>query len=141
MNPFGAIFGPDELAAALSDRAWFEALLDAERALVDAEAGAGLVTAAAAATVAEAFRVELYDLAALVREGRAAGNPVEPLVRAIRAQVGTEQAGLVHPRATSQDIPHTPAKLVAQRARRLVDAELSGAPAAPPRLSGGDRGT
>jgi 3-carboxy-cis,cis-muconate cycloisomerase len=135
VSPFSAIFVPDELADALSDRAWLEAMLDAERALVNAEALAGLVPAGVATAVAGAFRAELYDSDALARAGRAAGNPVEPLVRAIRAEVGEEHAGFVHLGATSQDILDSAAMLVARRALRLVDAELGGAAEACARLA------
>ncbi|HEY8645489.1 MAG TPA: hypothetical protein VIL77_06390, partial [Gaiellaceae bacterium] len=65
MSPFSSIFVPDELAAALSDEAWLVALLDAERALVEAEAQAGLVPAATAAAVAAVLRPERYDIAEL----------------------------------------------------------------------------
>ena len=141
MSPFSAIFVPDELADALSDRAWLEALLDAERALLDALVVAGLVPAAAAAAVADVLRAELYDCEALAREGRAAGNPVEPLVRAIRARVGEEHAGFVHLGATSQDILDSASMLVARRALRLIDAELGGAAEACARLAEEHRGT
>ena len=141
MSPFSAIFVPDSLADAVSDGAWLAALLDAERALVEAEARAELVPPASAAAVAGACRAELYDIGALAREGRAAGNPVEPLVRAIRAQVGEEHAGFVHLGATSQDILDSAAMLVAQRALRLIDEELNGAAAACARLAEEHRGT
>ena len=141
MSPFSAIFVPDELADALSDRAWLEALLDAERALVNAEALVGLVPAASATAVAGACRAELYDCEALAREGRTAGNPVEPLVRAMRAGVGEEHAGFVHLGATSQDILDSAAMLVARRALRRVDEELGGAAAACARLAEEHRGT
>ena len=141
MSPFSAIFVPDKLADAVSDRAWFEALLDAERALVNAEALAGLVPAAAALAVVAALRVELYDCAALAREGRAAGNPVEPLVRAIRTEVGEEHAGAVHLGATSQDILDSAAMLVARRALLLIDEELGGVADACAQLAEEHRGT
>ena len=141
MTPFGPIFVPDALAEAVGERAWFVALLDAERALVNAEASAGLVPVDTAAAVAAVLRVELYDSDALAREGRAAGTPVEPLVRAIRSEVGQEHAGFVHLGATSQDIVDTAAMLVAQRALRLIDAELGGAAAACARLAETHRDT
>ncbi|MDP9283475.1 MAG: lyase family protein [Actinomycetota bacterium] len=124
MSPFSAIFVPDELAETLSDRAWLAALLDAEQALVNAQSLAGLVPAAAATVVSEAFRADLYDVRALAEEGRGPGNPVEPLVRAIRARVGDEYAHFVHRGATSQDILDSAAMLVSQRALRFVDGEL-----------------
>lgn len=141
MSPFSAIFVPDGLADALSDRAWLEALLDAERALLDALVVAGLVPAASAAVVSDVLQAELYDCEALAREGRAAGNPVEPLVRTIRTMVGEEHAGFVHLGATSQDILDTGSMLVARRALRLIDAELGGAAEACARLAEEHRGT
>jgi 3-carboxy-cis,cis-muconate cycloisomerase len=141
VTPFSAIFVPDELADAVADRAWLAALLDAERALVNANAQAGLVPEAAAAAIVAALRVDLYDSEALAREGRAAGNPVEPLVRAIRAKVGDEHAALVHRGATSQDIVDSAAMLVARRALLLIDGELGGAAAACARLAEEHRGT
>ncbi len=60
----------------------------------------------------------------LAQQGRAAGNPVEPLVRAIRERVG-EHADFVHRGATSQDILDTAAMLVAQRACCVLDEELA----------------
>ena len=135
MSPFSAIFVPDELAEALSDHAWLEAMLDAERALLGAEVVVGLVPAPAVAAIAGALRAELYDCEALARDGRAAGNPVVPLVRAIRAGVGEEHAGFVHLGATSQDILDSASMLVAGRALRLIDAELGGAAEACARLA------
>jgi len=125
VNPFSAIFVPDELAEAVSERAWFAALLEAERALVNAQALAGTVDAAAAAAVSEACEVDRYDLAALVEQGRSSGNPVVPLVRALREQVGEPHAAAVHRGATSQDILDSAAMLVARDALRIVDGALS----------------
>ncbi len=124
MTPFAGIFVPDELRSAVSDSAWLQGMLDAERALARACAEVGLVPDAAAARVAEACRAELYDAAVLAEEGRAVGNPAEPLVRALRAEVGAEAADHVHVGATSQDIVDTSAMLVTRRAGALVLAEL-----------------
>ena len=124
MNPFSAIFVPDELADAVSDRAWLEAMLAAERALVQAQARVGVAPAAAASAVAAACDAALYDAHELAEQGRATGNPAEPLVRALRERVGDEYAGWVHRGATSQDIVDSAAMLVARHALRLIDAEL-----------------
>ena len=141
MRPFSAIFIPEQLEEVLSDRAWLEAMLDAERALVNAQSLAGLVPAPAATAVTEVLRADLYDAEALAAEGRAPGNPVEPLVRAIRARVGGAHAEHVHRGATSQDILDTAAMLVAKRALRVVDAELEAAADACAGLAAEHRGT
>ena len=126
---FRPLFVPDELREAVSARAWLQALLDAERALAAASGVEG---------VGEACDASLYDVAALADEARAPGNPVEPLVRALRERSGVEEA---HRGATSQDILDTAAVLVARAARVLVVSELEGAAAACARLAEEHRAT
>jgi 3-carboxy-cis,cis-muconate cycloisomerase len=124
MRPFSAIFVPDELADVLSDRAWLAALLEVEAALVNASALANVVPAASATAIVDACNVEFYDAAQLGEAGRLPGNPVEPLVRAIRERVGEAHAEYVHRGATSQDILDSAAMLVARNALRLIDGSL-----------------
>jgi 3-carboxy-cis,cis-muconate cycloisomerase len=120
VTPFAAIFVPQELRDAVSDRAWLQGMLDAERALARACAAVGLVPDEAAARIADACRVELYDVESLAENGRAVGNPAEPLVRALRDSAGDDAADYVHLGATSQDIVDTAAMLVSRRAASLV---------------------
>jgi 3-carboxy-cis,cis-muconate cycloisomerase len=124
MPTFAALFVPDALRDAVSDRAWLDAMVEAERALGRAS-GHGVELDASA-----------LDLDAILAEGRAVGNPVEPLVRALR-----EQAPDVHRGATSQDILDTAAMLVATRAVSLVLGELRGAASAAAALAGAHRST
>jgi 3-carboxy-cis,cis-muconate cycloisomerase len=124
VTPFAAIFVPHDLRDSVSDRAWVQGMLDAERALATACAASGLVPEEAAARIAEACRAELYDAERLADEGRAVGNPAEPLVRELRTAFGGEGADYVHLGATSQDIVDTAAMLVARRAAMVVIAEL-----------------
>ena len=111
----------------VSDRAWLAAML-APNARSPAPSsrrrdhGRGCRSASQ-----QAVEPSLYDCAALAVDGRAAGNPVEPLVRAMRARVGEQHAAFVHRGATSQDIVDSAAMLVAQRASRLIDDDLAGA--------------
>jgi 3-carboxy-cis,cis-muconate cycloisomerase len=139
--PFDALFVPAALREAVSDRAWLEAMLTAERALAVAEADIGVIPTAAAQAVAGACRPERYDPEALAEQGRRVGNPAEPLVRALREQVGGEAAQYVHWGATSQDVMDTAAVLVAQAARELVDGDVGGVAAACARLADEHRGT
>ena len=107
--PFDALFVPDKLRAALDDQAWLRAMLAAERALARAQSlGLG-----------DVFAAEGLDVDELVRDGRSAGNPVEPLVRRLR-----ERSERVHRGATSQDILDTAAALVARDATAIVVEEL-----------------
>lgn len=133
--PFSALFVPARLRAAVGDGAWTEAMLEAECALATAEAEAGVITDAAAAAVAEATRAA-FDPERLAAEGRSAGNPAEPLARALR-----DHAEYAHHGATSQDIVDTAAALVVKRALALVLEELDGVAAACARLADAHRGT
>ena len=125
----------------MSDRAWLAGMLDAERALAAASAASGLVPGDAATAIAEQCDPSFYDVDRLAADGRAAGNPAEPLVRALRERVGDEHGRHVHHGATSQDVLDTAAMLVARRARALVVAELDGAAAACARLAAEHRST
>jgi 3-carboxy-cis,cis-muconate cycloisomerase len=127
---FEAIFVPAPFREAVDDRAWVAAMLESERALANAGSLAGLVPAHLAGPIADACEVERFDVAAIVEAGRSAGNPAEPLVRALRDAVGVEAAGFVHYGATSQDIVDTAAMLVARRVLALVEEELDGVSAA-----------
>ena len=72
---FDAIFVPQALLDELGDRAWLQAMLDAERALAVAEAGAGIIPADTAQAIAAACRADLYEPARIASEGRHTGNP------------------------------------------------------------------
>ncbi len=115
--PFEALFVPDALRDSVSDRAWLGAMLEAERALARASFRAGLIPELPDAV----FSAVGLDVEALAREGRAAGNPVEPLVRHLRGR-----SEHVHHGATSQDVLDTAAALVAREAGKLVHEELTG---------------
>ncbi|HKI93389.1 MAG TPA: 3-carboxy-cis,cis-muconate cycloisomerase [Gaiellaceae bacterium] len=124
MTSFAGIFLPAALREAVADEAWLEAMLEAERALAAAEAAAGVIPAEAATAIAAGCDPSLYDVEELAEQGRAVGNPAEPLVRALREQVGEEAASFVHRGATSQDVVDTAAMLVAHTAAGLVLDDL-----------------
>jgi 3-carboxy-cis,cis-muconate cycloisomerase len=117
---FERIFVPAEFREALSDRAWLQAMLDAERALAAAEGRAGVIPRDAAEAIADACRADRFDAAEIGEQGHAPGNPVEPLVRALTAAVDGEAARFVHWGATSQDILDTAAMLVSRNVLDLI---------------------
>jgi 3-carboxy-cis,cis-muconate cycloisomerase len=126
---FRPIFVPDEFREAVSGRAWLQAMLDAEAALATAEAQVGLIPHEAAAAIVSCCEATSFDPEELGRDGRAAGNPVPPLVEALTAdvsRVSEDAARYIHKGATSQDIVDTAAMLVARRALELILAELEG---------------
>lgn len=96
--------------------AWLQAMLDFEAALARAGARADLVPDDAAEAITAACRAERFDIAALGRDAVGAGNPVVPLIAALRAMLPADVAGYVHWGATSQDVIDTAAMLVARRA-------------------------
>ena len=109
------------------DRAWLQAMLDVEAALARAEARLGLMPEEDAEAIAAACRADRFDPAALGRDGAASGNPVVPLVRALRLAVGEPSAGRIHLGATSQDVLDTAAMLVAREALDIVLDDLGAA--------------
>ncbi len=123
---FERLFVPQAFRDAVADEAWVQAMLEAERALARAQERVGLVPREALGAIEDACRAELYDVGAIVTEGRSAGNPAEPLVRALRSRVSEGGARFVHFGATSQDVLDTAAMLVAGSARTLLLAELDG---------------
>ena len=110
-------------SSATADRAFLQALLDAEAALTRAQAGLGLAPAGAATAVSAvaAQDVDVRMIALLARDG---GNPVIPLVTRLTAAVGDAYGPYVHRGATSQDIMDTAMMLVARRTLDLALADL-----------------
>jgi 3-carboxy-cis,cis-muconate cycloisomerase len=113
--------------AAVCDRAWLQAMLDAEAALARAQAGLGALPESAADTITKLARAERLDLRALAVAARETANPVVGLVRAftrVVAESDPAAAEYIHRGSTSQDIFDTGAMLVAARALELVRADL-----------------
>ncbi|MCA1717161.1 MAG: 3-carboxy-cis,cis-muconate cycloisomerase [Actinobacteria bacterium] len=138
---FGPLFVPDGIREAVGGRAWLQAMLDAEAALAIAEARAGLIPAGDAEAIAECCDADRFDPEEIGHEGRAAGNPVPALVKALTEAVPGDAARHVHKGATSQDITDTAAMLVARRALDLILAEVDGVASACARLADAHRET
>jgi len=125
---FDATFARGGAAMAVSDAAWFDALLDVEAALARAAAATGLVPMTAADAVTAACDEPAgLDLATVVATAADAGNPVPPLVRVLRKAVGERDAVAVHVGATSQDVMDTALMLLARRALAAIRTELAAA--------------
>jgi len=98
------------MAAAFSDRARLQGMLDFEAALAGAEAATGLIPSAAAEAIARACRADRFDLDTLGQQAAQAGNPAIPLVKRLTALVAADHpaaAGFVHWGATSHDAMDT----------------------------------
>ncbi|MDX2543115.1 adenylosuccinate lyase family protein [Streptomyces sp. WI04-05B] len=114
-------------AAAVTDEAWLQAMLDVEVALAQAQFAVGLTPAAAVAAIASEAHADRFDLVALAYAARAAANPVVALVPALTEAVAAKDpaaAEYVHRGSTSQDILDSAAMLIARRALTLIAADL-----------------
>ncbi|GAA4163738.1 3-carboxy-cis,cis-muconate cycloisomerase [Phytohabitans flavus] len=123
------------IRAATGDAAWLRAMLDVEAAL--ARAG-GTPPEVAEEIRAAANRL---DIAALGSAAAESGNPVVPLVRALRAAVSPAASQHVHRGATSQDILDSAAMLIAREALGLILADMAVASAAAAHLAEAHRDT
>ncbi|QEU97146.1 adenylosuccinate lyase family protein [Streptomyces kanamyceticus] len=102
-------------------------MLDAEAALVRAQAALGNVPAQAAESITALARAELLDLRELAVLSRGAANPVVALVQAFTRLVADKDpaaADYVHRGSTSQDIFDTALMLVAGRTLAILAADL-----------------
>ncbi len=141
---FRPIFVPDKFREAVSGRAWLQSMLEAEGALAGAEARACLIPPDAAEVIASCCDAGLFDPEELGRKGRAQGNPVPPLVRALTeavSEVSPEAARHVRKGATSQDIMDTAAMLLTKRALSLILSETDAIAAALAGLAEAHRNT
>lgn len=102
----GDLFEDPLMVERFGDTATLQGMLDFEAALTEAQAGEGIVPAAAVAPIAAACRADLYDIAEIGRQATLAGNPAIPMVKLLTAEVTRHDVGAarwVHWGATSQD--------------------------------------
>ena len=99
-------------------------MLAFETALAEAEAGAGVIPADAAAAIAAALAGFRADIAALAAATARDGVVVPELVRQLRAAVGEPHAARVHFGATSQDVIDTALVLRLKAALPVLAARL-----------------
>lgn len=128
----GFLFTSDVLEV-FSERSFLAALLRFEASLARAQASAGLIPEAAAQSIMGTCKIELFDVAKIVRESAWAGNMVVPLLKSLRETVGLfnpEAAAYVHLGSSSQDAVDTALALVTRHALGLIEADVRQAVAA-----------
>ncbi|MFE2356857.1 adenylosuccinate lyase family protein [Streptomyces parvulus] len=126
------------------DHALLQAMLDAEAALVRAQAALGTVPSEAARTITRLARADLLDLRGIAVLARGAANPVVAFVQAFTALVAAEDpdaADFVHRGSTSQDVLDTALMLVAARTLDVLLADLDEVAAALHALADAHRDT
>ncbi len=112
---FGPAFQDAEVAAELSDEAYFRSMLEVEVALARVQARLGLIPPAAAAGIERAADSLELDAGALSAGVLRDGVPTLALVRSLRAAAG-DAGAFVHLGATSQDIMDSATVLCIRRA-------------------------
>ena len=124
---FDQFLSTPEIGAVFADAAIVQGMLDFEAALAHAQAAEGVIPAHVAPLIAQACRVERFDLGGLIAAGSVAGTLAIPLVKRLTAEVAAsdaEAAGYVHWGSTSQDVIDTAMVLATRRALALIDARL-----------------
>jgi adenylosuccinate lyase len=98
----------------------WQAWLEVEAALAEAEADLGIVPREAAAAIAAAARLELLDRARIDEGLARTGHTIVPLVWELSRVVGEPHGGWVHWGATTQNITQTGDLLILRRAHRIL---------------------
>jgi len=120
--------GAHRAAGAFDDAALVRTMVQVEVAWLRALASVGAVDVEDADAVDTALATWSADLPALGAATEQAGNPVVPLVKALRAAVADERlAGIVHRGLTSQDVLDTALVLLARDGLSRVRADLTAA--------------
>lgn len=111
----------------LADEAWVGAMLEFEVALARTQARLGVIPSSAVGPIeAAAKQGGGIDTADLAVRARGSANPVVELVRELTAAVADKDAAeYVHRGSTSQDVFDSAAMLLAARALRATDADLT----------------
>ena len=124
---FEGFLANSEILEAFSEHHFVAAMLRFEAALARAQARAGVIPQAAAQSIVGTCKVELFDVAKIVRESGRAGSIAIPLIKSLRETVGLfnrEAAGFVHHGATSQDVIDTALVLLTRDALGLIEADV-----------------
>lgn len=130
---YEGFFSTSEVLEVFSERSFLAALLRFEAALARAQASAGLIPEAAAQSIIGTCKIELFDVAKIVRDSARAGSLVTPLVKSLRETVGLfnpDAAEYVHLGSSSQEAVDSALALVTRHALGLVEADLRQAVAA-----------
>jgi 3-carboxy-cis,cis-muconate cycloisomerase len=124
---FDSFLTTPDMIAVFDDASIVQGMFRFEQALAKAQAEEGLIPDAAARAIAGVCNAQLYDIGAIVTEGRRAGSLAIPLVRELTRTVALYDAGAashVHWGSTSQDVIDTAMVLATRDALQLLDDGL-----------------
>jgi len=121
---FGDMFGSRAMRAIFSDERTVQRYLDVEAALARAQAGAGIIPAAAADAISRHAKAKNVDWDRLSKRAEIVGYPILPLVEQLSEWAEDGLGQWSHWGATTQDIMDTADVLQIREALDLVSAEL-----------------
>ncbi|HET9319028.1 MAG TPA: adenylosuccinate lyase family protein [Bryobacteraceae bacterium] len=119
-------FSTRETREIFSDRNTVQQWLNAEAALAQAQAAAGLLPPHAAETITQKADAALIALEPLREHYRVVGYPILPLLKVWEEELGEEAARYVHWGATTQDITDTGLVLQLKQALIPLERDLAG---------------
>ncbi|HTQ77812.1 MAG TPA: 3-carboxy-cis,cis-muconate cycloisomerase [Burkholderiales bacterium] len=119
------MFGTAPMRAVFSDEGFLARCLEVEAALARAQAGLGLIPAAAASEISAKAKAAALDPERLKRDTEVVGYPILPLVRQLAAACAGDAGRYVHWGATTQDIMDSALVLQLRAALQLVEADLA----------------
>ena len=123
---FSGLFASERMRNLFEERALLQRWLDYEAALARAQAGLGLVPAAAAAEITRQARADLYDLQ-VMREGiDRTVHPLVPLIWQLGERCEGDAGRWVHWGATTQDVMDTATVLQLRDALALLEETTAG---------------
>lgn len=102
----------------------YQAYLDVEVALANAQAKQGIIPQKAAETIKEFAKIELLDLDTIHEGLKVSGHPLVPLIWELDRVCGPEAGGYIHWGATTQNILQTGQLLVVKRWHTMLLAQL-----------------
>lgn len=124
---FEGFLSTSEALEAFGDRSFISAMLRFEAALARAQAAAGLIPEAAAQSIIGTCKVDLFDVAKIVRESGRSRSVAIPLVKSLKETVGLfnkEAVAFVHFGSTSQDVIDTAMALITREALDLIEFDV-----------------
>ena len=119
------MFSTAEMRAVFSDAGFLARCLEVEAALARAQAGLGLIPAAAADEISARAKPGILDLERLKRETEVVGYPILQLVRQLAEACANEAGRYVHWGATTQDVMDSALVLQLRAAFALTEADLA----------------
>ena len=126
-NVFEGFLSTPEVMDAFGDRQFVAAMLRFEAALANAQAASGLIPEAAAQSIVDTCKVDLFDAPKIVRESTRSGSLAIPLVKTLKETVGLfnpDAVPYVHFGSVSQDVIDTAMALITRDVLELVEADL-----------------